>query len=261
MNLATTEDFRSPDADWFSAVASQLAGVRDVGTAATVVIRASQSILEGADMVSLTIDKGSDTGRTTATDPAASELDMVQNRLRNGPRVAALQAPDLGLAYCPDLSRDAPWPAFAADAMTRGVGSVLSVALSPTIAPPRAGTLTFYSRTPDGLSEDVHPTAVLVAGHAGLVITMLSALERSERRAYHLSRALTSRDLIGQAKGIIMRSHGLSADKAFGLLSELSQRMNVKLHDLAAQVIENCDGIDPTAGLAPRRGRGLGSAN
>lgn len=53
-----------------------------------------------------------------------------------------------------------------------------------------------------------------------------------------LTEALESRDVIGQAKGILMASQGISADEAFNILRRASQRLNVKLRDVAAQVVE-----------------------
>lgn len=53
-----------------------------------------------------------------------------------------------------------------------------------------------------------------------------------------LTEALESRDVIGQAKGILMASQGISVDEAFDILRRASQRLNVKLRDVAAQVIE-----------------------
>ena len=50
--------------------------------------------------------------------------------------------------------------------------------------------------------------------------------------------ALANRDIIGQAKGILMERHRITADEAFALLSERSQRANRKLKDVARQLAE-----------------------
>jgi len=57
-----------------------------------------------------------------------------------------------------------------------------------------------------------------------------------------LRSALASRDVIGQAKGVLMVVHACSADEAFAMLRELSQRTNVKLRDVAAQVVADRSG-------------------
>ena len=60
-----------------------------------------------------------------------------------------------------------------------------------------------------------------------------------------LREALENRDVIGQAKGILMERHGISADEAFGRLVRISQDTNVKLHTVAEQLVgEKDDGDD-----------------
>jgi AmiR/NasT family two-component response regulator len=55
----------------------------------------------------------------------------------------------------------------------------------------------------------------------------------------NLRQALSSRAVIDQAKGILMARHGIDAEAAFALLSETSQRENVKVRDLAARLTED----------------------
>ncbi len=57
-----------------------------------------------------------------------------------------------------------------------------------------------------------------------------------------LRSALASRDVIGQAKGVLMVVHACSADEAFAMLRELSQRTNVKLRDVAARLVADRSG-------------------
>jgi AmiR/NasT family two-component response regulator len=52
-------------------------------------------------------------------------------------------------------------------------------------------------------------------------------------------RALDSRAVIAQAKGILMGRHGLSADAAFDLLSKESQLTNRKLRDIAQDLVDD----------------------
>jgi len=82
--------------------------------------------------------------------------------------------------------------------------------------------------------------------------------DHRDREIAQLRSALASRDVIGQAKGVIMVVHGCSADQAFAMLRALSQRTNVKLRDVAAQVVSDRPGTQgPTgeghADPAPRR--------
>jgi AmiR/NasT family two-component response regulator len=56
--------------------------------------------------------------------------------------------------------------------------------------------------------------------------------------AEHLRTALTSRAVIDQAKGMLMAIRRISADDAFALLVEQSQRENVKLREVAERFVE-----------------------
>jgi AmiR/NasT family two-component response regulator len=66
----------------------------------------------------------------------------------------------------------------------------------------------------------------LFAAHAAVAMAEARQLE-------HLTRAMATRDVIGQAKGILMERHKLTADQAFGVLTKASQQTNVKLIDVA----------------------------
>ncbi|MEX5721243.1 ANTAR domain-containing protein [Geodermatophilus maliterrae] len=55
----------------------------------------------------------------------------------------------------------------------------------------------------------------------------------------HLTTALSSRDLIGQAKGILMERYKITAEMAFALLARTSQDTNRKLHEVAASLAQS----------------------
>ena len=56
-----------------------------------------------------------------------------------------------------------------------------------------------------------------------------------------MARALSMRDVIGQAKGILMERHRITADQAFALLVRASQRTNTKLTDIAQELTDTGD--------------------
>ncbi len=68
-------------------------------------------------------------------------------------------------------------------------------------------------------------------------------LDIARKHAMDLERALESRGVIEQAKGIIMGTHRVDADRAFRILIQDSQRSNVKLRVIAQQYIDGA--IDP----------------
>lgn len=175
---------------------------------------------------------------TVASDVLAAELDDVQFRSGLGPGPEALQGRDT--IYTPRLAESGRWPVLAAVAEQYGAASAVSHGLFVR-QPGRwsaLGVFTMYSATPDAFSEqDLEFGSILAA----FVAVGVSAARRNadvDRREAALHRALSTRDVIGQAKGILMERQRLSAGEAFDLLRRASQRLNRKLADVAQQLAE-----------------------
>ncbi len=131
-----------------------------------------------------------------------------------------------------DLSRDPDadrWPRFAPQAVAYGYRPLLSTELS--LRGTRRVGMTLYSRHPNVFDDTARTLAGLSAVQAALVVS-------SADRAAHLRRAIDSRDLIGQAKGILMERFTITADAAFTMLVRASQDTNVKLVDVARLLTE-----------------------
>lgn len=75
-------------------------------------------------------------------------------------------------------------------------------------------------------------------GWATMTLTALQRAEAAERKCEQLEEAVASRDVIGQAKGILMERHKLTPDDAFGMLRQTSQHLNIKLRDVATILAE-----------------------
>ncbi|TYP90667.1 GAF and ANTAR domain-containing protein [Blastococcus xanthinilyticus] len=171
-------------------------------------------------------------GRSTV-EPRAStgdlsrSLDLLQGRLGQGPCMDAVWETDA--VRVDDLAADDRWPLFAREAAGRGVGSMLCFRLF--VERNRLGAMNLYGRKPgtfDDVSQDV---GHLLAAHAAV------ALAGAEHEA-QLRAAVGSRDAIGQAKGILMERHKLTADQAFAVLARVSQELNRKLTDVAAELTD-----------------------
>jgi hypothetical protein len=144
-----------------------------------------------------------------------------------------------------DLATVRFWPRFGPAAAGLGVHTALAVALLPDVRPPRySGALNIYAYRPAGLAADAHEAALLLATHASLALADTEATMRAELTATNLRRAIANRDVIGQAKGILMQRHGISADEAFDQLRRISQSLNVKLAHLAEVVATQRAEID-----------------
>ncbi|GAB3322169.1 hypothetical protein GCM10027451_44590 [Geodermatophilus aquaeductus] len=158
------------------------------------------------------------------SDGPAAGLDAVQVRLGTGPLAGALAGTPSGSA---DLGRDLRWPALAAPAAATRVRRATCLPLDT--GREVVGALSVYV-TGSGAGPD-RATLLPVAGHAALAL-------RTLQRTQHLTVALASRDVIGQAKGVLMERYRITADAAFGILVRASHDAGRKVRDVAALVTE-----------------------
>jgi GAF domain-containing protein len=188
--------------------------------------------LEPCDLASVTMITDGRPSTPVQTDPGADELDRAQYRSERGP---CLQAYDVRGAVRRTINDDAPWPEFAAEAEKSGVRSVLSV---PLVASDRAlGALNLYSKTAESYSEADEETALLFSEQAAVACANAEVYWRTYALTEHLREALDSRDVIGQAKGILMARRGCTPEVAFEALRKVSQHRNIKLRQIAEQVV------------------------
>jgi GAF domain-containing protein len=154
-------------------------------------------------------------------------LDQLQQKLKDGPCLNA--AEKQSLIRIDDMRYESRWPGFAEEAENLGVHSMLCVPLR--VHERCLGTLSLYS-------ESVTP----FTGHdeqITMLFATLAAIALAEaQRTDQLHTALGNRDLIGQAKGILMERHRITADAAFGYLSQASQDVNMKLTAVAQHLVE-----------------------
>jgi GAF domain-containing protein len=203
-----------------------------VGEVLERIVHAARAVV-GADVVSVTLRNGNGFTTPVETDPIASKADAVQYEHNEGPCVEATVEPGLGYAASSDLRVDARWTRFGPAAADLGLNSVFATGMFPRDARPRMGALNYYSRTPGGLDGADKDIALVFATHAAVALQGAQAVEVAELRSTQLAEAVRSRDVIGQAKGILMERRGLTADEAFDTLRRTSQDLNVKLRDLA----------------------------
>ena len=192
--------------------------------------------LPAADMAGMSL-LGADGKPTTGifTDPEAPELDAAQYASGRGPCLDSWRLRTV--VRLDDIEGADGYPEFVDAARAHGVRSSLSL---PLMAGHDAvGALNLYSRTVRGFAADDEHTGGLLAGAAAIVLVNASAYWQATQLTEQLSQAMQSRAVIEQAKGILMaRSPHLTADEAFDILRKASQRENVKLRDIAQQVVD-----------------------
>lgn len=156
----------------------------------------------------------------------AAKCDRLQEQLAEGPCVTALLEADI--IRIDDLAEDPRWPQFNPAAALLGVRSMLACRLATQRD--KLGALNMYSTVPGAFTEE---SEAMAAGYAAHVSLALSALDREA----NLRRALVSREVIGQAMGILMERHRITASQAFDVMVHASQRSNVKLRVIAEELV------------------------
>ncbi|MBB4908467.1 ANTAR domain-containing protein [Actinophytocola algeriensis] len=232
-----------PLAQQFATLTYSLLDATTTGDVLQQVADATLHVVPGADLVSVTLRSSDGVFHTPIqTDPVAAELDQLQYELQEGPCLAAADSAGPAVATSDNLATDEAWPRFGPAAAERGLFAVLSTALLPNARPPHlSGALNIYSRRPGGLREADQALALLLATHASLALAHTTEVTQGKLQAEQLLRAIDSRDVIGQAKGILMGRRGLNADEAFTVLRRTSQTLNVKLVELAETLVKHAD--------------------
>jgi GAF domain-containing protein len=184
-------------------------------------------------------------GRATpvsaCTDPLASEADRLQLQFGDGPALRALR--DARPQHVHDTGTETRWPRFCRQAASLGVWSCYALPLVTGGEP--AGALVLYARRPGAFGpEEIRRAerfARDAAGALGLALRLASCADQNDQ----LRSSIMSRTVIDQALGVIMATRRCPQDKAFALLRSVSQNTNVKLRDLAANIVSNVSGEPP----------------
>jgi GAF domain-containing protein len=129
-----------------------------------------------------------------------------------------------------NLATEDRWPLFAQRASATGAASMLSLQLY--VEGDNLGALNLYARTPNAFTDESEQVGLLFAAHAAIAYAAV-------RKETQLAQALISRDVIGQAKGILMERYKISSERAFLLLTRVSQTSNRKLYDVADELVRH----------------------
>jgi GAF domain-containing protein len=134
-----------------------------------------------------------------------------------------------------DVLADQRWPAFATQLVNAGYRSCLTLPLSTR--GDESAVLTLLSREEGQFDESSYDVVLLLTLHAGVAFDNAAVYHDSLELVGQLRTALRTRSLVGRAQGLLMRDRGYDSEAAFAALRQASQNRNVKLRDLAAQLV------------------------
>lgn len=221
------------DPQLFTVLTRQVLSDQTMSGLLDLVVNLALSAVEGVDGASVTVIHGDGKGLGTfsSSSPAIRAIDAAQYASAGGPCVQASRS---GAEVATEVPT-ARWPTFSRRAVEDGVRSVTSLPL--TVSERTFGALNLYSTTTTELAGDALRVARGLASQAAVVIANASTLAIAEMTNQQLQEALQTRDLIGQAKGILMVRQQINAESAFDILRRASQRTGRKLRDVASEVI------------------------
>jgi putative methionine-R-sulfoxide reductase with GAF domain len=183
----------------------------------------------GAQYAGITaIDRGGRIDTLAATGDYPGLLDVIQRRHQQGPCLQAIR--ENHTVRADDLTGEIRWPHFRCDALAHTpIRSMLSFPMATNGH--LLSALNFYAEYPHTFDADSEDLGLVYVTYAALAWTALRRDEQSRS-------ALASRDLIGQAKGIIMERFNIDAVQAFELLKRLSQESNTAVTQISRRLID-----------------------
>ena len=203
----------------------------------------------GCHAASVTVlDDDAKPGTMAATDEETRQMDHRQYALNDGPCLDAARTLQVNRWSLQEAEQR--WPDFTRLARETGLRSYLSAGLGVAGRP--LGALNLSSRDTDGFSKLDEELISLLTEPAAASIVVARRYAHARDLAAQLEQALRSRAVIDQAIGIVMAESRCAAEQAFATLGRASNNRNMKLRDLASQIVARVGGGGP--GLAPAAG-------
>jgi hypothetical protein len=237
----TAEDPTAQLAADFTQTASALFAAGSVDETLQQVVDLAVSTIEGCDFAGIFLIEEGIVITRVLTNPVVAHIDALQRDLGEGPSLDAIGDP--GTFYADDLTDDARWPGFGPQAAGAGIRSVLAMHLQ---AKDVLGTLNLYACYPRAFGVIDRAKGLVLAALAGLAFTTPDAEEDEARRLRDMQWALATREVIGEAQGILMERERITSEQAFQILHRASQHLNIKLREVAQNLVDT--GESPQTG-------------
>lgn len=223
----------------FARMSSVLLSQETVSTALRLVTALAVETVPGSVGAGVSLlDERGRRSSAAATDPVVEQADAMQYELEEGPCLTAWSA-QVVVRVDDTALADERWPRWCAAVQPLGLRSALS---APLVAGDTAlGAMKVYAREPGAYGVRAEELLTLFAAQAAILLSNVQTHERAQQLTDSLKDALASRDVIGQAKGILMSQDGVDADTAFAMLAAVSQRENRKLRDVAQNLTRSVE--------------------
>ncbi|WP_186356089.1 GAF and ANTAR domain-containing protein [Streptomonospora sp. PA3] len=161
-----------------------------------------------------------------STASVVDKLDALQHSKGQGPCIEAVWVRESFAIE--DVQQETRWPEFSAEAARLGIASMASFQLFTRNDV--LGALNLYATEPEAFDAAAVELGEIFAAHAAVALA-------EAQTTHNLTRAVRSRQRIGEATGILMERYKITEQQAFALLSKASQNLNIKLVDLAEDLV------------------------
>ena len=190
------------------------------------VVNLARAMVPGAEEATITmVRKDRHCYSAAATSTVASDFDVLQNETGEGPCLDAIWHQET--VRVDDLAADPRWPVLGPRAAERGVHSMLCFQLF--VHRNTLGALDLLASATSAFTDESEHVGLLLASHAAIAAADAHHLE-------NVTSALVSRDVIGQAKGILMERFKITSEQAFAVLAKVSQDTNRKVSSIAEEL-------------------------
>jgi GAF domain-containing protein len=214
--------------EYFADLARRLTAISGIQETMGVIVAAAVELLE-CDHASLSYLHGSELRSASSNDDVGPLLDALQTEVQEGPCLDVIRTG--GIVVTGDLANDGRWPRYGPRA-AEVAGVVSSMGSELHDGRRTIGALNLFSNSAGDFGQDDGRDALVAVLSAHATPALGAAIDRVGAAS-----ALATRDLIGQAKGILMARSGIDADEAFRLLVRASQRTNVKVAEIARDLV------------------------
>ena len=235
------EDGRSDGADpaenW-AELFTLTAGDGEMQQILQAVVDYAKRRIPGTDEAAITLIRRGDAGTVASTGGMAEVLDELQYETGYGPCLDAGRSNEI--LQITDAATETRWPRYVPPARENGLASSLSLPIP--VENYLVGALNLYSATPHAFTAEAVELGDAMATHICAALSRAEQIFGYRDQLEQLRRAMASRAVIEQAKGIIMAQRKCTAAEAFGELRTISMNQNVKLADLAAGLVSSASG-------------------
>lgn len=207
---------------------------RVLDAALNLVVVMSQSVMTGADGVSITLPRDGRLRTVAASDDVVLQMDHDQYDTNQGPCLDAATQGELFTSTA--LETERRWPQFVPRARARGIESIMSTPLMAGDRP--LGALNVYSRSPDALASHEQTWAIQFAQEASAVLLAATLTTTADSVETDIHEALLSREAIALAQGVVMTRQKLIPDEALRFLMDVSRQTSRPLLGICQEVVQ-----------------------